>query len=159
MADLNGCIGSSDLLVMIQFLSDQRRTGRLCLGESSQSAELDFENGRLVAASFGDTHGLPAISALLQAFRDGQMSFFYRDDPLRAWCPKLGFFDDPSGHHRRPSPLHRCFADGRPQPIASKEQSQFCLNGCFSACPRFKRSQGEPAPNLTWTTSMTRDPH
>src|SRR6266568_5683486 len=67
MAELNGSIALLDLLVVIQSLGDERRTGRLCLSRSPRSAELDFADGRLVAASFGDAGGLAAIPALLLA--------------------------------------------------------------------------------------------
>jgi hypothetical protein len=141
MAELIGSIAPPDLLVIIQFLADQRRTGRLCLSLSPQSGELDFADGRLVAASFGDLCGLAALPVLLRVLRDEQFFFSYCDDPPHSSCPKLGFVDAPSGHYGRPTALHRCYAAGHAQPIASKQQSQFCLSGCFRTCPRFTSAQ------------------
>jgi hypothetical protein len=143
MLELNGSIAAPDLLVIIQFLADQRRTGRLCLSRSPDSGELDFADGRVVAACFGDTCGLAALPALLRVFRDEQLFFFYCDDPPHTSCPKLGFVDAPSGHYGRPTALHRCYAAAHAQPIASKQQSQFCLSGCFHTCPRFTTTQGD----------------
>ncbi len=142
MGELNGSIAPHDLLVVIQFLGDQRGTGRLYLGRGRQVAELDFADGRLVGATCGEMSGLEAMSALLLAFRNGQLSFSYVDDWPRAPCPKLGFVDAPSGCYSRPTVLHRCYAAGRPQPITSAQQSQFCLSARFRACPRFGITQG-----------------
>jgi hypothetical protein len=176
MVELSGSLGSKELLAIIEFLSDLRQTGSLQLLREGWSARLDFRDGRLIAATFADEHGLGPVMSIGQLM--DKADFVYTGEaipelssvpagPLAqsmddtqtavAACPKLGFADDPASHFRRPTAVHRCFASGSVQPVSTLEQREFCLSGEHPACPRFQAAGGGVPREKSATRSKTAD--
>jgi Domain of unknown function (DUF4388) len=75
MTELNGALDGLGLPAIVRFLSGLGITGWLRLTHDGWHGELFFEAGRVVAASFGNRKGLPAIEALIQALPEGQFTF------------------------------------------------------------------------------------
>jgi Domain of unknown function (DUF4388) len=55
-------------------------------------------------------------------------------------CPLLGFVDDETRHYSRPTAMHRCFATGAPNLVATHEQRELCLSGRYPTCPRYRNA-------------------
>src|SRR5918912_3149194 len=75
MTELNGALDGLGLPAIVRFLASLRMTGWLRIVHEDWHGELFFEAGRVVAASFGNRTGLPAIEALIQALPEGQFTF------------------------------------------------------------------------------------
>jgi hypothetical protein len=82
MAELRGTLTESELLPLIRFLADLRRTGSLYISQDAWAAHLDFLDGRLADVAFRDERGLGAITALASALT--QADFEYADRALSA---------------------------------------------------------------------------
>ena len=60
---------------VLRFIVDARSSGVLHIARGRMAGELAFDQGQLIAASFGAETGLPALEALMFALGDGQFTF------------------------------------------------------------------------------------
>jgi hypothetical protein len=152
-------------------VADLGETGRLDVWGREWTAELSFTDGRLVAARCGECEGAAALAKLVAVGPAADFKFTpetasaapanvqARIEPTTSSarstlvlarrqvtmvCPLLGFVDDPENHFERPTSLHRCYANCAAPAISYAEQSDRCLSGQFSVCPRFTKRQ-DPA--------------
>jgi Domain of unknown function (DUF4388) len=75
MVELKGTLGGTGLPAIVQLLAELRETGRLRLSNAHGAAELSFEDGALVGATFGDVHGLSALDATVLTLTEGEFAF------------------------------------------------------------------------------------
>src|SRR5918911_466316 len=79
MIQLQGSLRGIGLLPIVQLLADVRETGRLRVACGVLRGELAFDDGHLVAVTFGKERGLPALAALAVAFPEAE--FEYTESP------------------------------------------------------------------------------
>ena len=94
MFELKGSIAQSGLLSVMETLADQRLTGRLELSRGSWSAELGFDDGWLIAASFGAESGAAALSAVLLAFGEGEFRYLRGPTPTERFPSYSSYVND-----------------------------------------------------------------
>jgi hypothetical protein len=135
-------------------LADGRRTVREILMQRD-SIEALWQLGQLVEAGLLEVHtersqepnGVPQRADLAGAdIADAEDALAAPEltVPSENRCPKLGFEDDPSTVHGRPTRLHRCFAAGAPLPLSLDQQRELCLSEKFGMCPRLAMAGLEP---------------
>src|SRR5262249_15668747 len=73
--ELNGSLGSIGLSALVKLLGDLHETGVLRITDGGWSGELDFLNGRLIAASLGDSRGIEALNACVLLLSKCQFGF------------------------------------------------------------------------------------
>jgi hypothetical protein len=75
MIPLLGSLESFDLSSLIRFLGQSRKTGWLRVADRRTTGEIAFEDGSIVAASFGDASGLEALDAMVRSLHAGRFTF------------------------------------------------------------------------------------
>jgi hypothetical protein len=75
MVELKGSLGGIGLPAIVQLIGELHHTGTLQLVRGDATGRLDFDDGRLVAAEIGQTHGLQALAALAHDFGDADFTF------------------------------------------------------------------------------------
>jgi hypothetical protein len=73
---LSGSVQETSLPRLFAFVSHTASSGRLTVSQGRWHAEVDFDRGHAVAASFGDARGLPALEALVLALPTGRFHFY-----------------------------------------------------------------------------------
>ena len=89
MADLTGSFSSIHLAPLAQFLASLGKTGDLLISDQHWVGQLSMQDGRVVAASIDDEHGLSALELIISGvgargtfeFFDGPASLTPEIDP------------------------------------------------------------------------------
>ena len=75
MVELRGSLGGIGLPALVQLIGELHHSGTLELGNDGTTGRLAFEDGRLVAAEFGQEHGLPALASVARSLKDADFTF------------------------------------------------------------------------------------
>ncbi len=75
MVELKGSLSGIGLPALVQLIGELHHTGALHLERSNASGILAFDDGRLVAAECGDTHGLDAVASCALTLMDAEFTF------------------------------------------------------------------------------------
>ena len=75
MVELKGSLGGIGLPALVQLIGELHHSGTLELGGEEPHGLLAFEEGHLVAAEFGEEHGLPALASCARALKDAEFTF------------------------------------------------------------------------------------
>src|SRR4051812_26861487 len=81
MPDVRGSIEQSDLPSVVHSIAESDRTGTLHIAQADWSGYLGVVDGRLVAATIGQEHGLAALELIALTLAHG--NFAFRDGPVQ----------------------------------------------------------------------------
>jgi hypothetical protein len=75
MVELNGTLADIGLPSIVRLLGELRETGLLRITSGAWTAELVFNQGKLISAAFGQERGLEALSAAVLMLGNGDFAF------------------------------------------------------------------------------------
>ena len=75
MLELRGALGDVCLVPILKLLAEFGRSGRLYISAGRRTGELQLDDGRVVAASFGSEHGLAALDSAALLLPGAQFEF------------------------------------------------------------------------------------
>src|SRR5438876_8226562 len=84
MTRLSGSLNSGELPYLLMFFSRLHQTGCLQLRENGWTATINFSEGSIVAAAFGNKRGGAAIVELTRVMHDALFAYTAGADTLRA---------------------------------------------------------------------------
>jgi signal peptidase I len=75
MTELRGSLRNLGLVAFVEFLSQQRRTGRLKITQAGLEGQIAFEGGRIVSVVGAGERGEPALEFIALALADGDFAY------------------------------------------------------------------------------------
>ena len=75
VVELTGSLSGIGLLAVVELIGEVHHSGNLELRKSGTAGTLAFDDGRLVAAEYGEHHGLQALADCVTDLSDGDFTF------------------------------------------------------------------------------------
>lgn len=113
---LQGSLENLGLVPLMRFLSTADVAGCLHLSRAGWNGQLWLEHGRLVAASFGKEHGLPALDAIMLVLTESYFTFAASGPASDGAGALQVAVDDLAGYPARASTRQRGLAAAIPAP-------------------------------------------